>query len=162
MVIKVRYILSLSLIGLTLTGLSLSSFAEESQFQQRMLERMDDNEDGVISMEEFQPPMEGRMSHADTDGDGAVTLAELNQHRAERMADKEAQRVDRQTEAATKMAERFQAMDSDGSGSVTPEEARLAAFNHMDRNQDGNLSVEELHRPEGRKRRAAKAKHRNY
>jgi len=158
MMTKARYILSLSLLGLALTVLSPSSFAAEGRFQQRMLERMDNNEDGVISIEEFQPPIEDRMSRADADNDGAVTLDELKQQRVERMADKEAHRVERQAAGAEKMAERFLAIDTDGSGGVTPEEARLAAFNRMDSNQDGSLSVDELRRPEGRK---GKGKHKD-
>jgi Ca2+-binding EF-hand superfamily protein len=155
MVIKTRHILSLSLLGLALTGASLPTFAAEGRYPQHMLERMDDNKDGVISMEEFQSPMEGRMSRADADNDGAVTLNEIELHRAERMAEHEARRA----EHVDKMTARFQAMDSDGSGGVTPEEARIAAFNHMDSNQDGSLSVDELRRPEGHRGMKGKRKH---
>jgi len=157
MVIQTRHSLSLSLLVLTLTGLSLSTFAAEGRFQQHMLERMDDNKDGVISMEEFQSPMEGRMSRADADNDGAVTLNEIELHRAERMAEHEARRA----EHVDKMTARFQAMDTDGSGGVTPEEARIAAFNHMDSNQNGSLSVDELRRPEGHRGMKGKGKHKD-
>jgi Ca2+-binding EF-hand superfamily protein len=161
MVFKARRILSLSLLGLTLIGLSFSSFAADDRFQQRMLERMDTNNDGVVSIEEFQPPMEGRLSRADADDDGAVTLDELNQHSAERMAERETQRAERQADHTGKMTARFLTMDTDGSGGVTPDEARLAAFNHMDSNQDGSLSVDELRRPERRKGRDEKGKNKN-
>ncbi|MFT7131657.1 MAG: Ca2+-binding EF-hand superfamily protein [Cyclobacteriaceae bacterium] len=164
MVVKTRHILSLSLLGLTLTGLSLSTFAAEGRSKQHMLERMDDNKDGVISMEEFQSPMEGRMSRADADNDGEVTLNEIELHRAERMAEHEAQRAEheaRRAEHVDMMSARFQAMDTDGSGGVTPEEARIAAFNHMDSNQDGSLSVDELRRPEGQRGMKGKRKHKD-
>jgi Ca2+-binding EF-hand superfamily protein len=157
MMIKTRHILSLSLLGLTLTGLSLSTFAAEGRSQQHMLDRMDDNQDGVISMEEFQSPMKGRMSRADADDDGEVTLNEIESHRAERMAEHEARRA----EHADKMSARFQAMDTDGSGGVTPEEARIAAFNYMDSNQDGSLSVDELRRPEGHRGMKGERKHKD-
>jgi Ca2+-binding EF-hand superfamily protein len=118
---------------------------------------MDINDDGIVSIEEFQPPMEVRLSRADADNDGAVTLEELNQHRA----DREAQHVERQANHADQMTQRFLAMDIDGSGGVTPDEARLAAFHHMDSDQNGSLSVDELRRPEERKGKGGKGKHRN-
>lgn len=130
------------LLGLTLISLTLPALAEGGKRQQRLLERLDANKDGTISLEEFQPPGKhrGPMEKADSNNDGAVTLEEMQAMRAAKMAEHDA-----------RMTERFTMMDSNDDGAVTQEEARQAMFNHMDVNQDGQLSAAELRRPKGGK-----------
>jgi Ca2+-binding EF-hand superfamily protein len=132
-----RYLLGLALISLTLPAL-----AEGGKHHKRMFERLDANKDGMISLEEFQPPgkHQGPMEKADSNNDGAVTLEEMQAMRAAKMAEHDA-----------RMTERFTMMDTNGDGAVTQEEARQTMFNHMDANQDGQLSADELRRPKGGK-----------
>lgn len=130
------------LLGLTLISLTLPALAEGGKRQQRLLERLDANKDGMISLEEFQPPgkHQGPMEKADSNNDGAVTLEEMQAMRAAKMAEHDA-----------RMTERFTMMDSNDDGAVTQEEARQAMFNHMDANQDGQLTTDELRPPKGGK-----------
>lgn len=58
--------------------------ARKAQRQERMLSRLDTNEDGQLSLEELEAhgPDRGRMFEAmDKDGDGVVTKTELSQMR---------------------------------------------------------------------------------
>ena len=111
-----------------------------------MLKKMDTNKDGVITLDEFQPPARDRMAKADTNKDGAISLEEMNAGRSEKMAEHQAHMADRMA----KMDERFSAMDTDKDGNVTRDEARQAIFIRMDTNQDGQLSADELRRPGGK------------
>ena len=113
----------------------------------KIMDHLDTDGDNLISAEEFQPRNDrgARMlERADLDGDGAITLEEMQQARAARIAQKQEEMGARMAERAEKMEQNFTVMDTDNSGSVTPEEMRLHAFNRMDKNQDGYLTEEEF------------------
>ncbi len=131
---------------LALTILTLPTLAASDKAQKRALKHLDANQDGVITLDEFQSPRRDRMLDADADKDGAISMAEMQAHQAKKMAEHEARLADRMASRADK----FAAMDLDKDGKVTPEEARRAAFNHLDANKDGQLSAEELRRPRGK------------
>lgn len=95
--------------------------------------RMDADGDGQISREEFQPPAQhkerrGPFARADSNNDGVVTRAEV-----ESVA----------TERQQHMLAMFDSMDTDGNGSVTPQEAQDHMFSRLDANNDGFVTEEE-------------------
>jgi hypothetical protein len=110
-----------------------------------MLQGMDTDRNGVISAEEFAAGREDRVLAADADGDGAVTLEEMEAFAIARVREH--------------VAERFARMDADGDGTISAEE--LAArwqnrFARMDRDGDGNLTIHDLpHRGGGTGDRSA-------
>ena len=136
-------------LALALTILTLPTLAASDKAQKRALKRLDTNQDGVITLDEFQSPRRDRMLNAGTDKDGAISMAEMQAHQAEKMAEHEARLADRMASRLDK----FAAMDLDKDGKVTPEEARQAAFNHLDTNKDGQLSADEWRRPGGKEGR---------
>lgn len=98
-----------------------------------MLQGMDTDRDGVISAAEFGTGHGSRMMEADADGDGSVTLEEMQARAIERMQ--------------VRLAERFAGMDADGDGAVTAEELAKGweeRFARMDRDGDGNLTIHDL------------------
>ncbi|MBT4162713.1 MAG: EF-hand domain-containing protein [Gammaproteobacteria bacterium] len=119
----------------------------------RIMARMDSNEDGFVSIDEFGPRRLGMIDRIDEDGDGAVTLDEINQH----IADRQEEMAERHAAMQSRMQEFFAKADADGDGSVTKDEAKNAAFDRIDENNDGQLTEEELRnaKPEhdGRKHR---------
>lgn len=107
----------------------------------RMIDKLDSNDDGMISAEEFQPPRRrGMMEHMDANNDGAVTMEDIN----EQFAGDQAEIAVRQAEMMARAQAFFSDADIDGDGSVTQEEAQSAAFNRIDKNADGYLTKGEL------------------
>ena len=93
---------------------------------------LDVDGDGYISAVEFVLPAQGPLQHADRDGDGVLTRAEL-----------EAQldgRKGRRTERAWAF---FEASDLNGDDALTAEEVRQSLFDRLDRDGDGRLGPEE-------------------
>lgn len=116
----------------------------------RMLSHLDENDDGQISVGEFKLPGKRMLKRADENDDGLITLDEMqssiNKHYEERQAKADAEHAQR----LESLSDRFANMDSDGNGAVTQEEARIAAFDRMDENQDGVISKDEIKPPKGR------------
>jgi Ca2+-binding EF-hand superfamily protein len=130
--------LAISLIAATF---ALSSQAEPGS---RMLKKIDTDNDGVVSFQEFQSHDRGFFQRLDTDGDGAVSIEDANQHLDERMAEHRAEMAEREAEMKARLNEHLTSADANQDGIVTREEAELAAFSHIDENGDGYLSPEEL------------------
>jgi Ca2+-binding EF-hand superfamily protein len=139
--------ISRATLALTLALLTLPALAAGGKLQKHMLDKMDANKDGVITLDEFQPRGQDRMTKADTDHDGAISMAEMRAQQSEKIAEHQA----RMAERMAGMEEKFATMDIDKDGKITPNEARQAAFNRMDINQDGQLSADELRRPGSKK-----------
>ena len=121
-----------------LAGVAMTAFGKPID---RMIEKLDNNEDGMISAEEFQPPRNrGMMKYMDMNKDGVVTMDEIN----EQFGDDQAKIALRKAATMARAKDFFSVADIDGDGFVTEEEAQSAAFNRIDKNSDGYLTKGEL------------------
>ena len=111
-------------------------------FQHRAFERMrglfetyDTDGDGSLTQEEIDTARAAQLARFDTDKDGSLSLVEY-----------EALWLDAMRE---RMVDRFQSHDDDGDGLITAEEFQEgldAIVSRMDRNGDGALSRDDMHR----------------
>jgi Ca2+-binding EF-hand superfamily protein len=101
--------------------------------------KLDSDGDGRVSRDEFRPPEERRgprlFERADANNDGMVSRDEM-QAAIDAAGDKQ-QRM--QGKALT----RFDAMDLDGNGMVSSEEAKSYAFTRADADGDGYITEAE-------------------
>jgi len=96
------------------------------------MKHIDSNDDGKLSLEEFQNKNPGPFDRLDEDGDGSIYWHELEAHHME---------------VQEKMRKKFDRADANGDGLISGEEivaAQTRAFNRMDRNGDNFLSRREL------------------
>ena len=117
-----------------LTGGAVLAFGKPVD---RMTDQLDSDGDGMISAEEFQPPRRrGMIEHMDVNNDGAVTVEEINEQIADRQ-EKETARLhaffsDADTDgdgAVTReeaQAAAFNRVDENRDGYLTEEELRKA------------------------------------
>ncbi|MBN2433338.1 MAG: EF-hand domain-containing protein [Acidobacteria bacterium] len=100
----------------------------------RMMERLDTDGDGLISMAEFTHPPD-LFDRLDLNEDGNITREETEQARRQHQA-----------EMAELAAERFREADTDQNGYLSPDEfpGFDRAFERLDADNDGQLSPEEL------------------
>lgn len=145
--------------GLLLSGYSAPAFAAKGGHEARgarMIERLDGDKDGKVSLDEFKAHVAATFKVFDADGDGEVTKAEIE---ARRDAFKEARKALRTAAAADKDKARealraagpfmlpgagrtFERADADGSGSLSEAEVLASAeriFERRDRSGDGAL-----------------------
>ena len=135
----------------SLTALLLSPLAgaDTGDRGKARMERLDDNGDGQVTLDEFR--MSGRPGRmrggmpGDSDGDGNVSIDELSAY----LDAREAEQAERVAERRARLTERFAAADGDGDGVVTRGEARAARFTRLDANGDGALTPDEMR--QGRK-----------
>lgn len=96
---------------------------------ERVIERLDDNGDGLVSLDEFEMPKRESGRHRwealDSNDDGELTRAEVQGHVNEQW-------------------QRFESMDSNNDDRVTRAEAQAALFSRLDSNKDGYLDASEL------------------
>lgn len=102
--------------------------------------KLDRNGDQIISLNEAQAANAERLienySIIDTDSSGGVTKEEMREHFKQRMAERRSKR---------------EAMDTDGNGSISLEEAKAAGadrlvehFGKIDRDGNGEITREEM------------------
>ena len=102
---------------------------------ERMLERFDSNGDGEVSLAELEQGQAGMLAAHDSDKNGALTLSEFEGVWLEFTRDH--------------MVDRFQHLDGDGDGNVTGEELNKHAnrmVRRMDRNGDGKIGMSDWKR----------------
>lgn len=100
-----------------------------------MFDAFDTNADGKLTQAEIDEVRAKRLAAFDTDGDGKLTLEEYERLWVDAMRDR--------------MVDRFQALDDNGDAALTAEEFarpydRMVA--HMDRNDDGAIGRDDLGR----------------
>jgi Ca2+-binding EF-hand superfamily protein len=119
-------------------GLAMSSQAGFAQPPGGIL-KLDSDGDGRVSREEFRPPEERRgprlFERADANNDGMVSRDEM-QAAIDAAGDKQQRMQD-------KALTRFDAMDLDGNGMVSNEEAKAYAFTRADADGDGYITEAE-------------------
>lgn len=100
------------------------------------LAALDTDGDGAVSRAEIDAALAEAFARADSDGDGAVTRAELQAHHS---AEREQRRADGQRD-------HFDRADANGDGVLGPDEfgARMTAmFERVDADGDGLVTAEE-------------------
>ena len=130
-----------------------SSFAFGSHGNHKMggpgkniFKKLDLNKDGVITRQEAQEARAQRFGKIDADGDGTVTVAEID-----KAIEKKLRRM--QVRLRYKMLSR---LDSDGDGQVTKEEfdaKPMRFFDRADRNGDGQVTKQEARQMKQRGRK---------
>lgn len=155
-----------ALLGVSILGLSAAHAQEERSPREghrghpphaRMAE-MDVNGDGVISLDEIQSRETEQFANVDANNDGQVDAAEMvafqEARRAEQMRERESRRVARMIEH----------LDADGDGSLSVEEFTSRPremFARLDTDGDGQISAEEREAMrEARRERFAERGHR--
>lgn len=111
-----------------------SRAARRAEFQQRLLDQIDTNRDGVVSRAEYQAWVDARFARLDSNGDGRVDANEIA------ASPQVAQRVQ-------KRAERFvNRYDTSGTGNVSKadfEAKEMARFDRLS-GGSGTLDAEQL------------------
>lgn len=135
MLIKTMIVTSVS--ALMITGVAVAKDGDKKRGKrdfQKMIEKIDTDKSGSISLEEFAELGAGKMISADKDGNGILSADEIQ---AEMDAERERRRLERMTRR----------LDIDGDGTVTVAELKsmqAKRFAVLDTNSDGSLSVDEL------------------
>ena len=100
-----------------------------------LLESFDTNDDGKLTQAEIDGTRKANLTKFDADGNGELSLVEYQALWADAMR--------------RAMVRQFQANDADGNGSITVEEFTVRfgdVVENLDRNDDGELSRDELRR----------------
>lgn len=98
----------------------------------RSLEQFDTDGDGAVTQAEIDAFRDGRLQEFDSNGDGALSLEEYQALWLNAMRER--------------MVDQFQHHDDDGDGSVTAEEFNAnfsRMVERMDRNDDGKIDAED-------------------
>ena len=130
-------------LALSLAGVSASAVAQEGPGRgdrmargEKMVEQLDTNGDGAVSKAEVDASRAAAFAAADTNGDGGVSQAEV-------LAYQEAQRAERR---AAREAEMFARADTNGDGVLGPDEFGPRVdrmFEALDKDDDGMITAEE-------------------
>lgn len=134
---------------------------------EKMLERLDANDDGGISLDEVKTHQANIFASADANDDQSLTQEEFDMIAEMQKAEREANKAER-AETAEKDGKRggkgkhrgqgkrggpnFERFDADSSGSLTVTEFTSHAdkmFERMDRNSDGVINADDMKRKNG-------------
>lgn len=130
------------LVAAMTAGVSIQAVSAEEAGGPREMDfsTLDADGDGLLTLEEMQAAAEARFAAADTDGDGGLSVEEMLAQRNAEMA----ARAERRT---TRMLER---LDANEDGLLQPEElAEMRRpldrmFDRVDTDEDGAISAEEF------------------
>ncbi len=117
---------------------------------ERMFERMDTDNDGIVSIDDAKALAAVRFAAMDTDGNGEITRSE--------------RRDFRQSKRTERRAERFARLDTDGDGMISLEDMKNASgsraerrFARLDTDGDGLVSLDDMQAMQ--KQRGMRGKH---
>lgn len=129
-------VLAIGAATLGVAGFAYADHHRQGGGKEMMLQKLDTNGDGEITKAEVDAHKAARFAKADANGDGSLTLAELDAFR-------EAERAERRAARKQRMFARADA-NSDGVISIEEFESKHRMFERIDVDGDGVLSVEEL------------------
>lgn len=141
------------MIVLAATGVTSLALAADKE-RRGPAAQLDTDGDGSISFAEFQSGDRDPLARMDNDANGVLTLDELLNARPDRRppdadtatqsAEVEARRAERRAQMTERLTERFNAMDLNGDAIVSLDEFQESTFTMLDRNGDGLLNGREL------------------
>ena len=132
----------MKLLAIAFTILLLASeiASATGEFKERKIMKMDTDDDGLISKEEFKPRRVKLIERFDENNDEAVTHDEINQH----LIAREAHKTEKFLESRKRILKYFENADTDSNGVVTVDEARSTEFARFDVDGDGYLTKQEI------------------
>lgn len=133
---KRRTRLAVAFLAIAGAATGIAQAQERDGQRGQRFERLDADQSGDVTFEEFAAAMNNRLGKADANGDGKMTVEEV-------AAEIERMRAERQ---ARRIIERF---DVDGDGALTAaeiESRQKKRFALLDRNDDGKIAREEMPR----------------
>jgi Ca2+-binding EF-hand superfamily protein len=128
-------------IGAIALGLSLPALAgtssDHSQFQQKMMDRIDTDHDGKISDAEWKTATDKRFAKADVNSDGFVTEDELKAAHDKHSTEQAARRAEMRTKHSHTM---FTRMDTNGDGKLSKGEFEAGSQKFRERMESRSQS----------------------
>lgn len=128
---KTQIFLLTIILGIAASGMAFAAKGDgDGNRLQKRFERLDTDSNGRVDEKEFASGGAVLFGKMDIDGNGVITLAELEDH-----------------ERRERIAKRFKRFDANDDGEVTKAEFKAAGeklFERLDENEDGYLSVGEL------------------
>lgn len=148
-----------TLLAIAATALSFSALAQTPDADKPgyrdgrgggMLQRLDTDGDGMVSLQEFQAAGEARFAQLDADGDGRISAEEFSagQRGPGRKAGEDyGPRAEHRAERMQQFREQhFANMDADGDGYISKaefDERHMTRFHALDANGNGVIDAEE-------------------
>lgn len=112
----------------------------------KRFEKLDQNSDGSVSLDELKASVRSRFARLDGDGDGTITQVEASAHRAALADTREAKRAERDQKRVQKLQALFEKRDDNDDGRLSRDELGGSAkrFARLDADGDGYLTADEL------------------
>lgn len=156
----------LSASGILLVGTASTLAAPEERGNradrlERMIERLDADQSGAISLEEFARRSNERFATEDANGDGTVTTEEREAAREAHAAQREEKKSKRKDKKGKRGEERLAQIDTNKDGAVSREEHdafQQKRFADMDSDGDGQVTAAEFTENAKSKRGGSKGK----
>lgn len=132
--------MKLSAIAFTMLLFASGITSATGEFKERKIMKMDTDDDGLISKEEFKPRRVKLIERFDENNDEAVTHDEINQH----LIARETHKMEKFLESRKRILKYFENADTDSNGVVTVDEAQSTEFARFDVDGDGYLTKQEI------------------